>query len=61
MTETTNLQDGDAVVVVKGSHSGKSGTVGDINTSKGGNITITVEQADGVRFKTLARNVELQA
>ena len=43
--------------VVAGTHAGKSGTVRDINTSKTGHITITVEQKNGVRFKTLARNV----
>lgn len=51
------LKDGDGCKVVKGSHTGKSGTVQDINTSKSGNVTITVVQKDGTRFKTLARNV----
>ncbi len=41
-------------------HAGKSGTVRDINTSPGGNVTITVAKANGERFKTLARNVERQ-
>ena len=59
--ETTQLKDGDYCKVVKGTHAGKSGTVGDINVSKSGNITITVKQKNGVRFKTLARNVELAA
>jgi len=45
--------------VIAGTHKGKSGTVRDINTSKTGHITITVEQIDSVRFKTLARNVEV--
>lgn len=44
--------------VVKGTHAGKSGTVEDRKLSKTGHVTITVRQADGVRFKTLARNVE---
>lgn len=59
--ETTNLKDGDYCVVVKGTHTGKSGKVSDINTSKTGHITITVEQDNTVRFKTLARNVVLKA
>jgi ribosomal protein S4E len=55
--ETSQLKDGDRCAVVKGTHAGKSGTVGDINTSKSGNITVTVTQKNGVRFKALARNV----
>jgi ribosomal protein S4E len=51
------LNDGDHCTVVGGTHAGKSGTVRDINTSKTGHITITVEQENGVRFKTLGRNV----
>lgn len=54
-----NLKDGDSCKVVKGTHAGKSGIVRDINTSKSGNVTITVVQKDGTRFKTLARNVEV--
>lgn len=53
------LMDGDPCKVVGGTHSGKSGKVRDINTSKTGYITITVEQNNGVRFKTLAKNVEV--
>ncbi|TCD26965.1 RNA-binding protein [Pedobacter psychrodurus] len=55
--ETTSLKDGDYCVVIKGTHIGKSGKVSDINTSKTGHITITVEQDNAVRFKTLCRNV----
>lgn len=51
------LKDGDQCKVVGGTHTGKSGTVRDINTSKTGHITITVEQKNGVRFKTLGKNV----
>ncbi len=51
------LKDGDLCKVIAGTHIGKSGTVRDINTSKTGHITITVEQKSGVRFKTLGRNV----
>ena len=41
------LNDGDQCVVVGGVHAGKSGIARDINTSKTGHITITVEQKDG--------------
>ena len=54
------LKDGQHCVVVGGTHTGKSGTVRDINTSKTGHVTITVEQASGVCFKTLAKNVVVQ-
>ncbi|QNR86738.1 RNA-binding protein [Pedobacter riviphilus] len=59
--ETTHLKDGDYCVVIKGTHIGKHGRVSDINTSKTGHITITVEQDNAVRFKTLGRNVVLDA
>lgn len=55
-----NLKDGDQCTVIGGTHTGKSGTVRDINTSKTGHITITVEQKNGVRFKTLGKNVVVQ-
>lgn len=51
------LKDGDICQVIGGTHKGKSGIVRDINTSKTGHVTITVVQDDGVRFKTLGRNV----
>ena len=54
------LKDGDYCSVVGGTHAGKSGTVRDINTSKTGHVTITVVQANGERFKTLAKNVEVK-
>ena len=54
------LRDGDYCTVVGGTHAGKSGTVRDIRTSKTGHVTITVEQKDGARVKTLARNVVVQ-
>lgn len=53
------LKDGDECKVTGGTHAGKSGTVRDINTSKTGHITITVVQKNGVRFKTLGKNVEV--
>lgn len=52
-------KDGDHCVVIAGTHAGKSGTVKDINVSKTGHTTITVVQSNGVRFKTLARNVSV--
>jgi len=54
---TKPLKDGDQCKVVAGTHAGKSGTVRDINTSKTGHLTITVEQTNGLRFKTLGKNV----
>ena len=51
------LKDGDQCKVIAGTHAGKSGTIRDINLSKTGHITITVEQKNGVRFKTLGKNV----
>jgi len=53
----TLLKDGDICQVIGGTHKGKSGTVRDINTSKTGHVTITVVQGNGIRFKTLGRNV----
>lgn len=61
MNNTNNIiKDGAQCKVISGSHAGKTGVVRDINTSKGGNVTITVVQANGVRFKTLAKNVKLE-
>jgi ribosomal protein S4E len=54
------LRDGDHCKVVGGTHAGKSGTVRDVHTSKTGHVTITVEQKNGVRFKTLGKNVAVQ-
>lgn len=54
---TAKLKNGDHCVVTAGTHAGKSGTVRDINVSKTGHTTITVVQKNGVRFKTLAKNV----
>lgn len=52
-----DLKDGDNCKVTAGTHKDKTGTVSDINTSKTGHLTITVTQPNGVRFKTLAKNV----
>ncbi|MES2132578.1 MAG: RNA-binding protein [Bacteroidota bacterium] len=51
------MKDGNFCKVIAGTHKGKSGFVQDINTSKTGHMTITVLQKDGVRFKTLGKNV----
>ncbi|HQR43415.1 MAG TPA: hypothetical protein PLX97_12040 [Gemmatales bacterium] len=56
----SKLRDGAKCKVTGGVHTGKSGTVRDINTSKTGHVTITVVQSNGERFKTLAKNVEVQ-
>ena len=53
------LQDGAGCKVISGTHAGKSGVVKDIQTSKTGHITITVLEANGERFKTLAKNVAM--
>lgn len=53
------IKDGDQCKVIAGTHSGKTGTVRDINTSKTGAITITVLQKNGDRFKTLAKNITI--
>ena len=53
------MENGRHCEVVAGTHAGKAGIVQDINTSKTGAVTITVLQADGVRFKTLAKNVRI--
>ena len=55
------LADGAHCNVVGGVHAGKSGVVRDINTGKTGHVSITVVQANGERFKTLAKNVEIKA
>ena len=51
------IKNGDACEVIAGTHKGRRGTVEDLNTSKSGTLTITVREADGSRFKTLARSV----
>lgn len=52
------LKDGASCKVIGGTHQGKSGIVRDIKTWKTGHVSITVVQANGARFKTLAKNVE---
>lgn len=53
-------KDGDPCEVIGGTHKGKSGIMRDIHTSKTGHITLTVVQENGVRFKTLAKNVAVR-
>jgi ribosomal protein S4E len=53
----TSLKDGDRCMVTAGTHRGKSGTIRDIHKSKTGAITITVVEKNGIRFKTLGKNV----
>jgi ribosomal protein S4E len=57
---TTALRDGAQCEVVAGTHAGKSGTVRDIKTGKTGHVSITVVQANGERFKTLAKSVVIK-
>ncbi|MBB2151404.1 KOW motif-containing protein [Pedobacter gandavensis] len=52
-----DLKNGDQCKVIGGTHKGKSGIVRDLRTSKTGHITITVEQENSVKFKTLGKNV----
>ena len=51
------VANGDMCRVTAGTHKDRSGTVEDWQLSKSGNATVTVREADGARFKTLARNV----
>jgi ribosomal protein S4E len=58
-TPSDKLKDDAPCKVIGGTHAGKSGVVRDIKTGKTGHVSITVVQANGVRFKTLAKNVEI--
>jgi len=51
------VTDGAQCRVTGGVHAGTFGTVKDIKIGKTGHISITVVQSNGVRFKTLAKNV----
>jgi ribosomal protein S4E len=53
----SQLKDGARCKVIGGTHAGKTGTVHDIKTGKTGHVSITVKQSNGVRLKTLAKNV----
>lgn len=57
-SKRTTIFNGSKCQVIAGTHSGKSGIVRDINTSKTGHVTVTVVQANGNKFKTLAKNIE---
>ncbi|WHF52306.1 KOW motif-containing protein [Chryseobacterium gotjawalense] len=57
--EKKQLKNGDFCLVIGGTHKGKFGTVQDLHLSKTGHRTITVFQENGVRFKTLAKNVSV--
>jgi ribosomal protein S4E len=57
--KSKEFKDGARCRVVGGTHTGKSGIVKDVHTSKTGYVTITVVQDNDVRLKTLAKNVEL--
>ena len=54
------LRDGASCKVVGGVHEGKAGVVRDIQTGNTGFVSITVVQANGERFKTLAKNVVIR-
>ena len=56
-TPLPDIADGAQCKVIRGVHAGKSGTIRDIKTGKTGHISITVVQPNGVRLKTLAKNV----
>ncbi|MFV0305542.1 MAG: RNA-binding protein [Moheibacter sp.] len=58
-TNNSNIKNDDSCTVIGGVHKGKSGTVKDLNRSKTGHLTLTVLQPNGMRFKTLAKNVQL--
>jgi ribosomal protein S4E len=55
--KASKLKDGARCNVTGGTHEGKSGVVRDIKTGKTGRISITVVQSNGIRLKTLAKNV----
>lgn len=55
------LMDGDRCSVIEGIHTGKSGIVRDVHKSRTGHMTITVVQSNGVKLKTLGRNVVVVA
>ncbi len=56
-SDAGSVGNGDTCTVIAGTHKGRGGTVEDWQLSKTGHATITVREASGERFKTLARNV----
>ena len=57
MADNGDVKNGERCDVFAGTHKGRSGTALDYKLSKTGHATITVREASGERFKTLARNV----
>ena len=57
--KSPTLKEGSKCKVIAGTHIGKSGIVKGMHTSKTGYITVTVIQSNGVRFKTLGKNILL--
>jgi hypothetical protein len=55
----SKLKDGASCKVIGGTHKSKSGIVRDIKTGNTGHVSITVVQSDGVKLKTLAKNVAI--
>lgn len=55
-----DVANGDHCEVIAGTHKGRAGLVEDWKLSKSGHATITVREASGERFKTLARNVAVR-
>ena len=55
-----SIKDGDLCEVIAGTHKNKQGIISNLNLSKTGHLTVTVTQENGVRFKTLAKNVQLK-
>ncbi|MES2588435.1 MAG: RNA-binding protein [Bacteroidota bacterium] len=60
MLAKEDIKDGDFCEVIGGTHKTKSGIARDLNISKTGHLTVTIVQENGVRFKTLAKNVKLK-
>jgi ribosomal protein S4E len=56
VNDNGTVRDGDTCEVIAGTHKGRRGTVEDWKLSKTGHATLTVREANGERFKTLARN-----
>lgn len=61
MITNKDLKNGAHCLVIAGTHKGKSGMIADLHLSKTGHLTLTVIQENGVRFKTLGKNVQLIA
>ena len=55
---TNTLTNGDFCIVIGGKYKGEEGAISDLNISKTGHLTVTVTKENGVRFKTLGKNVQ---